>query len=205
MRTYPIVETFYSIQGEGKYAGRAAFFIRFFKCNLKCDFGYGFVCDDTAHTNKELLEKMTSEQLCSLAKDTGTRLIVLTGGEVSLQDVNPLIEDLRAATGAEIAIETNGTNIENISAADYIAYAPKDAFDVKAPKLQARFHELRILAGVHNPVDTERWATVKNKYISPINYEHKLNMENVNYCIEFVKANPSWKLSLQTHKTMGVR
>ena len=53
-KTYPIVETFYSIQGEGKYAGRAAYFIRFLGCNLKCDFGNGFVCDDTAHTYKSL-------------------------------------------------------------------------------------------------------------------------------------------------------
>ena len=197
-------EIFYSIQGEGKNAGRAAFFIRFFGCNLKCNFGDGFVCDDTAHTNKSLVREYTTEELVAEVKDSGANLAILTGGEVSLHDLNDLIREIQDGR-IEVAIETNGTNIDNIAAADYIAYAPKDAFDSEAPILKARFHELRVLAGVNDPVDVERWATVKNKYVSPINYEHALNMDNVNYCIEFVKANPTWKLSLQTHKVMGVR
>lgn len=203
--TYKIVETFYSIQGEGKYAGRATFFIRFFKCNLKCDFGNGFVCDDTAHTNKSLMKEYTIEALVNETRATGTRLVILTGGEVSLQDVNPLIVALKKECNVEVAIETNGTNLNNIRMADYIVYAPKGAFDDKAPKLQAGFHELRVLAGVHHPLDPEPWATVKNKFISPINNEHSLDMDNLNYCIEFVKTNPEWKLSMQTHKVMGVR
>lgn len=204
MDSHRIVETFYSIQGEGGNVGRAAFFIRTFGCNLKCDFGGGLVCDDTAHTNKDLMMHMSNEELVNKAKQTGTKLVILTGGEVSLHNMNPLIEALQAEE-LEVAIETNGTNIDNISKADYVCYAPKDTFDKKAPILKSRFHELRVLASADHPVDIERWATVKNKYVSPINFEHELNMKNLQYCIDFVKENPSWKLSMQTHKIMGVR
>jgi len=203
--SYKIVETFYTIQGEGRYAGTAAYFIRFYKCNLKCDFGNGFVCDDEAHTDKSLVKTLSTEELVELVHNSGTRHVVLTGGEVSLVDVTPLISALRLSLNVTVQVETNGYSIDNIRNADYITYSPKTAFDDKAPKLQAGFHELKLLAGVNNPVDVEAWAAVGNKYVQPIGNEHSWDMDNVAYCVEFVRANPGWKLSLQTHKAMGVR
>ena len=205
MTEFKIVETFYTIQGEGRNAGMAAYFIRFYKCNLKCVFGSGFVCDDEAHTNKELVETLTIQELTDRVSSSGTKLVVLTGGEVSLHNVNDLIIALKAECGVEVQVETNGYCMANIVHADYITYSPKIAFDANAPEPKYGFHELKLLAGVDNPVDVNKWATVKNKYVQPIGNEHSWDMTNVEYCIEFVKANPDWKLSLQTHKAMGVR
>jgi len=204
MVSYHIVETFYSIQGEGKFAGTAAYFIRFFGCNLACNFGNGFVCDDKAHSNKKLVIKYTAEELVNKAELVGAKHIVLTGGEITLGNVNSLIEALQKA-GMFVQVETNGNNYAAIKLADYITYSPKSAFDSKAPVIQGDFQELKLLAGVHKPVDASEWITVKNKYIQPIGNEHTWDMDNVNYCIEFVKSNPSWKLSLQTQKVMEVR
>jgi len=204
MPSYNIVETFYSIQGEGKFAGTAAYFIRFFGCNLACNFGNGFVCDDKAHSNKKLVIPYTADELVTKVKLAGAKHVVLTGGEISLGNVNPLIKALQEA-GMFVQVETNGNNYDAIKSADYITYSPKGAFDKNAPEMKAGFHELKLLAGVNNPVDIEKWATVKTKYVQPIGNEHSWDMDNVNYCIEFVKEHPEWKLSLQTHKVMGVR
>ena len=203
--SYKIVETFYSIQGEGKYAGTAAFFIRFYKCNLKCNFGGGFVCDDEAHTNKDLVKTYSIKELVEAVASSGTNHVVLTGGEVSLHDVNPLIAALNLSLNVTVQVETNGFNLENVRLADYITYSPKAAFDKDAPRPSTGFHELKLLAGVDNPVDVFAWMHIKRKYVQPIGNEHTWDMDNVRYCIEFVKANPEWKLSLQTHKAMEVR
>jgi organic radical activating enzyme len=201
---YNIVETFYSIQGEGKFAGTAAFFVRFYKCNLKCNFGNGFVCDDEAHTIKSLVRELTIGEIVNLVTHSGTRHVVLTGGEVSLHDVNPLIKELQSK-GKYVQVETNGTNYANVAQADYITYSPKHMFDAGAPIMAFGFHELKVLAGVNNPLEAMKYSSVDNKYIQPIGNEHSWDMDNVKYCEDFVKANPAWKLSLQTHKAYGAR
>ena len=201
---FKIVETFYSIQGEGTFAGTPALFIRFFGCNLKCDFGNGFVCDDTAHANKDLVRQDSIKQLVDLAQATPTKHIVLTGGEVSMQDVNDLITELKVI-GKYIQVETNGFKYDNIKTANFITYSPKMQFDSVAPNMKAGFHELKLLAGVNQPVNIEQWRSVKTKYVQPIGNENSWDDANVKYCINFVKNNPEWKLSLQTHKAIGVR
>lgn len=203
MLKYNIVETFYSIQGEGKFAGTSAYFIRFFGCNLACNFGNGFVCDDKAHSNKKLVVGYSINELVNKAEIVGAKHIVLTGGEVSLGNVNPLIEALQDA-GMFVQVETNGNNYEAIKSANYITYSPKGAFDKDAPVMLI-FNELKLLAGINKPVDANLWTQIENKYVQPIGNEHSWDMDNVKYCIEFVKENPEWKLSLQTQKVMEVR
>jgi len=203
MLKYNIVETFYSIQGEGKFAGTSAYFIRFFGCNLACNFGNGFVCDDKAHSNKKLVVGYSINELVNKAEIVGAKHIVLTGGEVSLGNVNPLIEALQDA-GMFVQVETNGNNYEAIKSANYVTYSPKGAFDKDAPVMLI-FNELKLLAGINKPVDANLWTQIENKYVQPIGNEHSWDMDNVKYCIEFVKENPEWKLSLQTQKVMEVR
>lgn len=200
-----IVETFYSIQGEGTHGGKAAYFIRYFGCNLACDFGHSMVCDDKAHSNKSLMKEYTDEELIATIP-LECNHVVITGGEASLYDLNELIKKIQK-TGVYVQVETNGTNVENIKHANFITYSPKSAFSENAPdpKLTYLFSELKLLAGVDNPVDIEKWAKVKVKYVQPIGNEHCANKANTNYCIEFVKAHPDWKLSTQLHKYLGVR
>ena len=202
---YKLVEEFYTLQGEGKFAGTAAYFVRFYKCNLTCVFGDGLVCDDTAHTDKDKMYEATLDEICFNIQKSGTKHVVLTGGEVSLHDVKTLIERIKEM-GVYVQIETNGTNWFNIANADYITYSPKFMFgDENAPRMTYGFHELKVLANAEHPINPEDWSSIKNKYISPIDYQDKVNMDSVAYCVQFVLDNPSWKLSLQTHKFIGVR
>jgi len=199
-----IVEIFNSIQGEGTFAGTSALFIRFFGCNLQCNFGNGFVCDDKAHSNKELVKDYSKEELIKIIISQKAHHIVLTGGEPSLWALNGLISKLQKL-GYFIQVETNGLALENISNANFITYSPKIAFTNKATEITTGFDELKLLAGVHKPVDLEKWGHLKNKFIQPIGNEHSWDQDNVNYCKQFVLDHPSWSLSLQLHKILEIR
>ncbi len=202
---YKIVESFYSIQGEGTHAGKAATFIRFYGCNLTCDFGNGMVCDDLAHSNKDLIKEFTIEEIVSMVPSQ-CKHVVLTGGEVSLHDVNPLIDAFHRS-GKYVQVETNGHNIENIKNADFVTYSPKSAFSDSAPDpvLTYQYSELKLLAGLYNPVDVDKWAKVQIKYLQPIGTEHGIDRDNTEYCVAFVKGNPDWRLSLQIHKWLNIK
>ncbi len=202
---YKIVEMFYSIQGEGVHSGTAAYFIRFFGCNLTCDFGHGMVCDDKAHSNRDKMVRMTADEIINEIPQE-VEHIVITGGEASMYDLNDLIKKLKVR-GYYVQVETNGFCIENIKKADYITYSPKSAFSADAPDptLDYRMDELKLLAGVHNPVDAAKWSKVRVKYLQPIGTEHGIDKANTKYCIDFIKANPSWKLSVQLHKYLEVQ
>lgn len=199
-----IVETFYSIQGEGTHAGTAAFFIRFYGCNLQCDFGHGFVCDDEAHKNRDLILEYTDNDIVSMIPHNCVH-VVLTGGEVSLNNVNPLIKKMQDK-GIYVQVETNGYNIDNVSAADFVTYSPKSAFSSTAPdpKLTYQYSELKLLAGENNPVDEEKWSKVRIKFLQPIGYCDGVDNANTAYCVEYVKNHPDWRLSPQLHKYLGV-
>ncbi len=199
MSKYKIVETFYSIQGEGHHAGKAAFFIRFFGCNLKCEFGNGFVCDDKAHSNKSLMQEYTSQELVAMVPEDCFH-VVITGGEASLQDINHLITSLKDAWKT-VQVETNGHNLENIKSADWITYSPKEG----GAMLNGGFDELKLLAGVYKPVDIDRWDWVTRKYIQAIGGEHQLDEFNMAYCTDFVMKYPKWRLSTQLHKIWGLK
>ena len=196
-----IVEKFKSIQTEGKHAGTPATFIRLFGCNLQCDFGDGLYCDESKHEDKSFIVKHTEMETIKYCE--GIRHVVITGGEPSLQDLNEFILELQNR-GHYVQIETNGTNIDNIKSADWITYSPKHLWDDKAPRLGSRFHELKLLASEKNPPNVEEWHSVKNKYIQPIGLADGWDMNNVKWCAEWLLHNRGWKLSLQTHKIIGL-
>jgi len=180
-----VVEIFNSIQGEGTFAGVSALFIRLYGCNLQCNFGNGFVCDDKAHSNKELVQEYSTDKLVEIVKLQPANHIVITGGEPSLWALNGLIGKLQAL-GYFIQVETNGLNLDNIRRANFITYSPKIAFTNKATLLTTGFDELKLLAGIKQPVDVEKWKFLKNKFIQPIGNEHSWDQENVDYCKKFV-------------------
>lgn len=195
-----IVDVFKSIQSEGTHAGTPATFIRLFGCNLKCDFGNGFMCDEPLHTLPAKMKTMTEFE--ALAECDGVHHVVITGGEPSLHNLNPLITLLKER-GHYVQIETNGADFNNISKADWITYSPKFVFDERAPRPSYGFQELKLLASANVVPNVEYWQSVKNKYVQPIGYDDGWNMENVKWCHDFVVRNPAWKLSLQTHKIYG--
>lgn len=178
-----INEIFYSLQGEGYHTGTPAIFIRFSGCNLHCDF-----CD----THHKTGVMMSDREIVDAVMRYPAQMVVLTGGEPSLQIDKALI-DLLHDQGKYITIETNGTQTlpEGI---DWITCSPKRDGMVVLPHID----ELKV---VYEGQSIERYDIyqTKNRFLQPC------SNKNVIETIECVKIHPSWRLSLQTHIIVGIR
>ena len=207
--SYAVKEIFLTLQGEGMQAGRRAVFLRFGGCNLwsgreqdrhkaHCTF-----CDtDFVGTNGVNGGRFAeAEGLAAKAAEIwgeGERpLVVITGGEPMLQLDTALIEALHAR-GFEVAVETNGT-IAAPPAIDWICVSPKAGTDV----VQRSGNELKLVwpqAGI-DPEELSGWD-FDNFLIQPLDCD-RLEATTAE-AIEFVLKNPRWRLSLQTHKLLGL-
>lgn len=188
MTLYKINEIFYSLQGEGYYSGIASIFIRFSGCNLSCSF-----CD-TQHETGEL---MTQEQILDQVTRFPAKHVVLTGGEPSLFVTKELVESLHAA-GKYVCIETNGLHAlpEGI---DWVTLSPKTA-----QTILKTCNELKVVFtdDTFNPHDEIKAA---HYFIQPCDMGNSIkNNRILASCISYVKENPHWRLSLQTHKMIGI-
>ena len=208
--TYSVKEIFLTLQGEGGQAGRAAVFCRFAGCNLwsgrevdrakaVCTFcDTDFVGMDGEgggrFTTPEALAAAVAAKWGGGAED---RLVVCTGGEPLLQLDPPLIAALHAA-GFSIAVETNGT-IAAPEGIDWVCVSPKAA----APVLQTRGQELKLVYP-QGGVDPARFAELdfERFYLQPMDGpEREANTQKaVDYCL----SHPQWRLSVQTHKYLGL-
>lgn len=208
--TYSVKECFYTLQGEGAQSGRAAVFLRFAGCNLWsgvegdrrgaiCTF-----CDtDFVGTNGEGGGKFASPAALAAhaasrrPKSEGRPLVVCTGGEPLLQLDLPLIDALHAAN-FEIAVETNGT-IAAPTGVDWICVSPK----ANAPLVQNSGDELKL---VYPQTDAppEKFASLdfRNFFLQPMDGP---DLErNTKLAVDYCRANPQWRLSLQIHKLVGI-
>ena len=195
---YHLNDIFYSLQGEGYNTGRPAVFVRFSGCNLHCPFCDTYFTTRTDYTLTDLLAALTALRSDCVSGLTAQRsLIVLTGGEPSLQVDEPLINALHKA-GFEIAIETNGTHTlpEGI---DWITCSPKEGSKVVLNKV----NELKV---VYTGQDVERYYNsipASVCYLQPCTqHDGSTNVADV---IDYIKAHPHWRLSLQTHKIIGFK
>ncbi|MCF6172998.1 MAG: 7-carboxy-7-deazaguanine synthase QueE [Campylobacteraceae bacterium] len=189
-----VVEIFYSLQGEGNFAGVASIFIRLHGCNLKCSF-----CDDALH--KGDFELYNFEQILSVIDAIPAKQIIITGGEPTLYDLNDFIDFLHKKNYF-VCIETNGYKFENIKNADWITYSPKDWNDIK----QDGWSELKFI--VSSESDIDKITSIKSSkpiFVQPVNFFDKPNMDNLDFCIKLVKKHPHLKLSIQMHKFLGVK
>lgn len=207
---YKIKEIFYTIQGEGAQTGRPAVFVRFSGCNLwsgreedrekaTCKF-----CDtDFWGMDGENGGSYTAEELSGMIlklwnNEEASPFIVVTGGEPLLQLDQKLVDTFRAH-GIEIAIETNGT-IAAPEGIDWICVSPKANTEI----VQRSGNELKIVypqIGV-NPLDFAGWD-FEVFSIQPL-FNDNLE-ENTKAAILFCMKHPQWKLSLQTHKMIGLK
>ena len=192
--TYKINEIFYSLQGEGFWTGTPSIFIRFSGCNLQCAF-----CD-TLHEEGNM---MSEEEILNSTKKFPAKHVVLTGGEPSLFVKETLLEKLHAQ-GKFIAIETNGTH-ELPKGIDWVTLSPKNNFQQKADLILKHCDELKIvyIKAEFNPyLDIK----AKHRYLQPCDTGNLAeNKKILQATINFIKANPIWRLSLQTHKIIGVQ
>ena len=181
-------DIFYSLQGEGRNTGRAAIFIRFSGCNLKCPF-----CDTDFSSYRE----MTDAEIVNEIAQYPSHFVVLTGGEPTLQVDAALIEALHSH-GYEIAMESNGTIIPPVGV-DWLTVSPKQNPVVK------RCNELKCLFDESGDVN-DFGVIADYYYLQPCDVgEADRNHLITQKCIAYIKNHPRWSLSLQTHKLMGFK
>lgn len=191
-----INEIFYSLQGEGFFTGTPAIFLRFAGCNLHCPF-----CDTQHHSS----HSMTEEEIVKAVSSYPARHVVITGGEPSLQVIPSLIDKLHQA-GKFIAIETNGTHSlpANI---DWVTLSPKDRFVKGGDIVLKKCHELKVVFQ-NNEVEppTYPFITALHRFMQPCDTGNPdLNAHTLRSCLSWILKHPEWRLSLQTHKMLGIR
>lgn len=188
-------EYFYSLQGEGFFAGKPAVFVRFSGCNVRCPF-----CD----TKHQYGVFCIAEQLYDAIKDYPTKFVVLTGGEPTLHDIEPFVEILHK-NGYFVAMETNGTN--NVPAGvDWLTLSPKFEFAEGAYIKLRACNELKVVFTGENDFSLYDNIYAEHYYLQPCDTGDKTkNKQIVEQCVEYIKANPKWKLSLQTQKILNIR
>lgn len=196
MKKYKVNEIFYSLQGEGRWAGRAAIFVRFSGCNLKCPF-----CDTDFKAHTEMGEIDILEKIQSLSDSC--RFVVFTGGEPTLQIDESLVALLKK-WGYYIAIETNGTN-RVPDGIDWITCSPKTLFVDNGKVVIKYASEVKVVFdGMHEINDFGIDAL--SYYVQPCDVGDKeKNAEILKQTVDFVEKHPKWQLSLQQQKIINVR
>lgn len=202
-----INEIFYSLQGEGFYAGTPAVFIRFSGCNLVCPF-----CDTAHNSGVFLSEDEIVNRISELIPQRqNLPLIVLTGGEPSLFVTPAFVSRLRAEFGAKIAMESNGTRkAVNV---DFLTVSPKEPFVGASGRLAIeKCNEIKIVFDGNqdpeaivenhgNPI-----AVSDGYFLQPMDTgDDEKNKEIIAATVKYCKQHPKWRLSLQTHKILNVR
>nr|WP_294860370.1 7-carboxy-7-deazaguanine synthase QueE [uncultured Fluviicola sp.] len=195
---YPIMEHFYTLQGEGKYTGTSAYFIRIGGCDVGCVW-----CDVKESWDADVHPKMSVEELKNIVVQYPGNLVVITGGEPAMYDLTPLIEALHSI-GKYVAIETSGTS-KLVGNVDWYTFSPKK---FKAPVEEAYLKASELKIVIFHKSDLA-WAEDHSKkvnencvlYLQP---EWSKREQLLPAIIEYVKNHPKWKISLQTHKYLEI-
>jgi 7-carboxy-7-deazaguanine synthase len=212
-KKYKVKEIYYTLQGEGGQAGRSAIFLRFTGCNLWtgrekdrpkaiCQFcDTDFVGTDGenggSYTADQLVEKLVSIWKKQNARLSDDSWVVCTGGEPALQLDEPLIEAMHRA-GLKIAIETNGT-VALPQGIDWVCVSPKAGAEL----LVKTGTELKLVyPQIHFDPASFTGLDFYHFFLQPMDGP---NLEkNIELTIDYIKAHPKWRLSLQTHKLIGI-
>ena len=192
----PIMETFYSVQGEGFYSGKPAFFIRVGGCDVGCHW-----CDVKESWDHGDHEIISVDEIISNV--IGTNLVIITGGEPLMWNMNILTKKLKE-NKMKVHLETSGAY--KISGKwDWICLSPKKQ---KLPEneIYELANELKII--IHNKNDL-KFALQESKKVSQ---DCKLYLQpewgkfekNKTFIVDFVKENPEWQISLQIHKFLNI-
>ena len=231
IRTYKVNDIFYSLQGEGRNTGRAAAFIRFAGCNLRCPF-----CDTEFDSYREMTADEILQEIAQLSSFTSplssftsplsSLFIVLTGGEPTLQ-VDEHFVDLLHQEGYEVAMESNGTrpaprNLDWLTVSPKVVDGGRSMVDGgswmvdgegKAPdEIKIVFEEntAEMLSSPASPLSSllsplSSLPSPPFLYLQPCDTgDSARNAFILQQCISYIKQHPQWRLSLQTHKLIGI-
>ena len=193
-KTYRVNDIFYSLQGEGHNTGRAAVFVRFSGCNLKCPF-----CDTDFSRFENMTASEITRRMTGLAPEQSIRpMVVLTGGEPTLQVDAALIDAIHEAGFGMVAMESNGTN-EPPANLDWLTVSPKEHIGV------SRCDELKVLFDGKSE-SCQHGVSADFYYLQPLDCgEETENASIMRSCVDYITKHPLWRLSLQTHKLIGIK
>ena len=194
----PVMEDFYTIQGEGANTGYAAYFIRLGGCDVGCHW-----CDVKESWDADLHPLRSINEVVEKAMLQEAQAIVITGGEPLMYNLEPLTKELKAR-GVKIFLETSGAYPMS-GHFDWVCVSPKK-FKNPRPDMLQRADELKVI--VFNKSDFE-WAEQHAKEISSncslfLQPEWSKSEKLLPEIIDYVKSNPKWRVSLQTHKYMNI-
>jgi len=194
----PLMEEFYTIQGEGYNTGKAAYFIRLGGCDVGCHW-----CDVKESWDAELHPLTTADQIVANASVHPSKAVVVTGGEPLIYNLDYLTAQLHDR-GIKTFIETSGAYPLS-GDWDWICLSPKK-FKAPMPHVAENAHELKVI--VFNKSDFE-WAEYHAKMVSPdcklyLQPEWSKSKEMTPLIVDYVMNNPQWEISLQTHKYLNI-
>ncbi|MBX2967643.1 MAG: radical SAM protein [Cyclobacteriaceae bacterium] len=192
------MEDFYTIQGEGFYQGCAAYFIRLGGCDVGCVW-----CDVKESWDADQHPKVSVEEMVGKAKSSGSKIVVITGGEPATYDLTVLTKSLKEE-GLRTHIETSGA-YPLTGSWDWVCFSPKK-FKVPHSSIYPLADELKVI--VYNKSDFA-WAEEFAGKVRPecklfLQPEWSKEKEMLPLIIDYVKKNPGWRISLQVHKYMNI-
>lgn len=196
--SFPLMEHFYTIQGEGFHSGEPCYFLRLGGCDVGCVW-----CDVKESWDADLHPKVSIVQMTEWVKASGATRCVITGGEPLMYDLKPLTDALHA-NNIKVYIETSGV-YQLTGDLDWICLSPKK-FKKPDSSIYQHADELKII--VYHVSDLkwgEEHAELVRKdchlFFQP---EWSKEKEMLPLIIEYIKAHPQWRISLQTHKYMNI-
>ncbi len=198
LESVPVMEHFYTLQGEGFHSGRAAYFIRLGGCDVGCVW-----CDVKESWDADIHPKYAISDLIDLASGFPGRLAVITGGEPLMYDLTSLTHQLKES-GFETNIETSGAHPLS-GEWDWVCFSPKK-FKAAREEFYEAADELKVI--IFNKSD----FSFAESHASRVNKKCKLFLQvewdkrekMMPMVIEYIKDNPKWRISVQTHKYMNI-
>ncbi len=195
----PVMERFYTIQGEGVHSGCPAYFIRLAGCDVGCVW-----CDVKESWSAEDHPNLTVDELIADVLQSGAQRVIITGGEPLMHDLMTLTSGLRLH-GIAVHLETSG--VHPLSGEwDWITFSPKK-FKRPTEEIFQKAHEMKVI--VFHPSDIA-WAEELSQKLNPncsllLQPEWERSDEMLPLIMNFITSQPQWRLSLQTHKYIGVQ
>jgi 7-carboxy-7-deazaguanine synthase len=195
----PVMERFYTIQGEGVHSGCPAYFIRLAGCDVGCVW-----CDVKDSWNAEEHPLLSVEELINDVVHAGANRVIITGGEPLMHDLQELTVGLRSNAIA-VHLETSG--VHSLSGEwNWITFSPKK-FKRPTEEIFQKAHEMKVI--VFHPSDIA-WAEELSKKLNSecsllLQPEWERSEEMLPLIMNFITSHPQWRLSLQTHKYIGVQ
>ena len=196
--TYPVMEAFATVQGEGAHSGTPCWFIRLGVCDVGCVW-----CDVKDSWDVHAHPRQTVKEMVDAATESGRQTVVVTGGEPAMHDLSTLTAALKAA-GLQTHIETSGTHALT-GDWDWVTLSPKK-FKACREDVYPAAHELKVV--VFHRSDME-WAANHAKQVNDkcclfLQPEWDKREEATFWILSWIASRPGWRISLQTHKYIGI-